>query len=199
MEVDFETKYIKPQNFEPPGADLSEVEKAKKYLRVQDLVKVFPNGFRAVDGVNVRMYEGQIFALLGHNGAGKTTMISMLTGMLKATEGFANVYGYDVFQSDLDEVRSIMGVCPQHDILFDLLTPIEHLSIFQDFKGAKRDSKQKSAEIEKILKDVGIWDMKDTKAKYLSGGSRRKLSVAIALCGDSKFIMLDEPTSGMDL
>ena len=76
------------------------------------------------------MYEGQIFALLGHNGAGKTTMISMLTGMLKPTEGFANVYGYDVFENDIDEVRSIMGVCPQHDILFDLLTPIEHLSIF---------------------------------------------------------------------
>lgn len=58
------------------------------------------------------MYEGQIFALLGHNGAGKTTMISMLTGMLKPTEGFANVYGYDVFENDIDEVRSIMGVCP---------------------------------------------------------------------------------------
>ena len=145
------------------------------------------------------MYEGQIFALLGHNGAGKTTIISMLSGMLKPTEGFANVYGYDVFEQDIDEVRHIMGVCPQHDILFDLLTPYEHLQIFQVFKGTKKTSEQSRAEIEKILKDVGIWDMKDTKAKNLSGGSRRKLSVAIALCGDSKFIMMDEPTSGMDL
>lgn len=123
----------------------------------------------------------------------------MLTGMLKPTDGVANVYGYDVFEHDLDEVRSIMGVCPQHDILFDLLTPIEHLKIFQDFKGSKKSRKQSMLEIEKILKDVGIWDMRNTKAKNLSGGSRRKLSVAIALCGDSKFIMLDEPTSGMDL
>ena len=127
IETDFETKYIKPLNFEPPDVSLTEQEKTRKYLRVQDLVKVFQNGFKAVDGVNVRMYEGQIFALLGHNGAGKTTMISMLTGMLKPTEGLANVYGYDVFEHDIDEVRSIMGVCPQHDILFDLLTPIEHL------------------------------------------------------------------------
>lgn len=127
IETDFETKYIKPLNFEQPDVSLIEQEKTRKYLRVQDLVKVFQNGFRAVDGVNVRMYEGQIFALLGHNGAGKTTMISMLTGMLKPTEGLANVYGYDVFEHDIDEVRSIMGVCPQHDILFDLLTPIEHL------------------------------------------------------------------------
>jgi ABC-type multidrug transport system ATPase subunit len=73
------------------------------------------------------------------------------------------------------------------------------LQIFQVFKGTKKTSEQSRAEIEKILKDVGIWDMKDTKAKNLSGGSRRKLSVAIALCGDSKFIMMDEPTSGMDL
>ena len=92
-----------------------------------------------------------------------------------------------------------MGVCPQHDILFDLLTPWEHLSVFQDFKGTEKTKQQKRAEIEKLLKDVGIWDMRNTKAKNLSGGSRRKLSVAIALCGNSRLVMLDEPTAGMDL
>ena len=83
--------------------------------------------------------------------------------------------------------------------MFDLLTPWEHLSIFQDFKGSEKTRVQNRAEIVKLLKDVGIWDMRNTKAKNLSGGSKRKLSVAIALCGDSKFVMLDEPTSGMDL
>ena len=147
------------------------------------------------------MYEGQIFALLGHNGAGMTTCISMLTGMLKSSMGSATVYGYNLFNEDIEDVRKFMGVCPQHNILFDLLTPSEHLSIFYDFKGTAIQTGQRSKkdEIEKLLKDVGLWDMRSTKAKDLSGGSKRKLSVAIALCGNSKFIMLDEPTSGMDL
>ena len=130
VDADFETKYISPENFERPDNSTKTLEKQKRFLKIEDLRKTFGNGFRAVDGVNVRMYEGQIFALLGHNGAGKTTTISMLTGMLRPTTGFATVYGYDVFQYDLDDVRRFMGVCPQHDILFDLLTPWEHLSIF---------------------------------------------------------------------
>jgi ATP-binding cassette subfamily A (ABC1) protein 3 len=72
------------------------------------------------------MYNGQIFALLGHNGAGKTTTISMLTGLINSTGGNAEVFGIDLFE-DMHEVRSFLGVCPQHDILFDLLTPEEHL------------------------------------------------------------------------
>lgn len=90
-----------------------------------------------------------------------------------------------------------MGVCPQHDILFELLTTEEHLSIFYDLKGA--DPKLKKAEIEKLMKDVGILDKRHALASSLSGGNKRKLSVAIALCGNSKFVLLDEPTSGMDL
>lgn len=90
-----------------------------------------------------------------------------------------------------------MGVCPQHDILFDLLTPEEHLDIFCDFKGV--DKRTKKEEIEKMLKDVDVWASKDIEAKNLSGGNRRKLSVAIALIGGSKLVLLDEPTSGMDL
>ena len=80
------------------------------------------------------MYTGQIFALLGHNGAGKTTTISMLTGLLNASSGRAEVFGLDLFE-EMSKVRQFLGVCPQHDILFDLLTPEEHLEIFCDFKG----------------------------------------------------------------
>ena len=87
-----------------------------------------------MNGLNVKMYNGQIFALLGHNGAGKTTTISMLTGLLSSTSGSAEVFGYDLF-NDMESVRSFLGVCPQHDILFGLLTPIEHLEIFCEFKG----------------------------------------------------------------
>ena len=80
----------------------------------------------AVDNTSITMYKGQIFALLGHNGAGKTTTISMLTGLLEKTKGMAKVFGIDVFE-EMDDLRKVLGVCPQHDILFDLLTPEEHL------------------------------------------------------------------------
>ena len=97
LDNEFECKYIKKENFEPPGMSQLNLEKQNKFLKIEDLRKMFSNGLRAVDGVNLRIYEGQIFALLGHNGAGKTTTISMLTGMLRPTTGFATVYGYDVF------------------------------------------------------------------------------------------------------
>ena len=97
------------------------------------------------------------------------------------------------------DVRKFMGVCPQHDILFELLTTEEHLSFFYDLKGANPDPKVKKIEIEKLMVDFGIIDKRYSLASQLSGGNKRKLSVAIALCGNSRFVLLDEPTSGMDL
>ena len=111
-----------------------EQELEGRMLQVRELRKTYANGFTAVKGLNVKMYTGQIFALLGHNGAGKTTLISMLTGLLSPTSGDAEVFGIDIFE-DINRVRDFLGVCPQHNILFDLLTPREHLEIFSDFKG----------------------------------------------------------------
>lgn len=149
-----------------------------------------------MDGVNLKMYQDQIFVMLGHNGAGKTTTINMLTGLFEQSHGTAELFGIDMF-NDMSSVRQIMGVCPQHDILFELLTVEEHMSIFYDFKGG--DPKLKKQEIEKLMRDVGVYEERNKKAKELSGGNKRKLSVAIALCGHSKFVLLDEPTSGLDL
>jgi ATP-binding cassette subfamily A (ABC1) protein 3 len=84
------------------------------------------------------MYNGQIFALLGHNGAGKTTTLSMLTGLIEPTEGCAEVFGIDIF-NNMNEVRKNLGVCPQHDVLFEFLTPEDHLRLFAAFKGASTD------------------------------------------------------------
>lgn len=97
----------------------------------------------------------------------------------------------------MDEVRSYMGVCPQHDVLFELLTPEEHLDVFYDFKGG--DPARKEEEIRGLINDVGVAPDKHKRAGALSGGNKRKLSVAIALCGNSRLVMLDEPTAGMDL
>ena len=143
------------------------------------------------------MYAGQIFALLGPNGAGKTTTLSMLTGLLPATSGEATVNDIMIFE-EMSKVREMLGVCPQHDVLFEELTPEEHLRIFAAFKG-----RQGSATIEhsvaQLLQDVELNDSKDVLAENLSGGQRRKLSIAIAFVGDSPIIFLDEPTSGMDM
>jgi len=130
-----------PDNYEAPPVICKRMEAAGEYLRVENLQKTFSGGFRAVKGVNMKMYDSQIFALLGHNGAGKTTVISMLTGLIKKSNGEARCYDRDMF-SCMDEVREFMGVCPQHDVLFDLLTPREHLDIFYDFKGGDPRLKQ---------------------------------------------------------
>ena len=113
-----------------------------------------------------------------------------------ATATPTGLVGVDMF-ADFEAVRKFMGICPQHDVLFDFLTPIEHLQVFYDFKGGDPSNKEK--EISDLIRDVGLTVDKDKIASSLSGGNKRKLSVAIALCGGSKLVLLDEPTAGMDL
>lgn len=120
----------------------------------------------------------------------------MLTGLIVPTEGKASVFERDVFR-DMQDVRQFMGVCPQHDVLFELLTPIEHLDLFFELKGGNPAKKAK--EIDDMIRDVGLTVDKDKQSGSLSGGNKRKLSVSIALIGQSKLVLLDEPTSGMDL
>ena len=120
----------------------------------------------------------------------------MLTGLIEKSTGGATCYDVDLFE-EMDEVREFMGVCPQHDVLFDHLTPREHLDIFYDFKGG--DPKRKQAEIDSLIEDCGLSIDQQKRAYSLSGGNKRKLSVCIALCGNSKLVLLDEPTAGMDL
>ena len=119
----------------------------------------------------------------------------MLTGLIEKSSGTASCYDVDVFE-EMDELREFMGVCPQHDVLFDNLTAREHLDIFYDFKGG--DPKRKQEEIDSLIIDSGLTIDQEKRAKTLSGGNKRKLSVCISLCGGSKLVMLDEPTSGMD-
>lgn len=143
----------------------------------------------------MNMYKGQIFALLGHNGAGKTTTISMLNGTVAPTKGFAEVFGIDMF-NNIDECRKMFGICPQHDILFSNLTPIDHLKLYSSFKGT--EPHLIDGQVEKMLKDIDLYAQRNQQACTLSGGQKRKLSVAISMIGNSKVVILDEPTSGMD-
>lgn len=149
----------------------------------------------AVDNTSMTMYSGQIYALLGHNGAGKTTTISMLTGLLKPTGGQAEVFGLDMFEN-MEEVRQMLGVCPQHNVLFESLTVREHLELYAAFKGLTPD--KVATNVTKMIAEIELYEEADQMACTLSGGQKRKLSVGIALIGDSKLVLLDEPTSGMD-
>ena len=185
---------VDPSKFEPVSDNLKKQEAQDECLMVRGLVKEF-GPKKAVNGTDLTMYNGQIFALLGHNGAGKTTTISMLTGLLEPTAGSAKVFGTDIF-NNMDEVRKKLGVCPQHDVLFDFLSPEDHLRLFASFKGTPKD--QIESQVTKMLDEIDLQDVRTQLAKTLSGGQKRKLSVAIAMIGDSQIVMLDEPTSGMD-
>ncbi|KAK6172501.1 hypothetical protein SNE40_016137 [Patella caerulea] len=149
----------------------------------------------AVDKMNLSMYQGQITVLLGHNGAGKTTTMSMLTGFIPPTSGKATVNGHDI-RTDIDGVRESLGLCPQHNILFDTLTVDEHLEFFLLLKGGNRATVNQ--EIQAMAQEVGLETKRNTRSENLSGGQKRKLSVGIALIGGSQTVILDEPTSGMD-
>lgn len=170
----------------------------KKGVHIYGLRKQFGEK-TAVDGLNLSMYSGQITALLGHNGAGKTTTIGVLTGMMPPTEGYATVSGYDI-RTDLSLLRENIGVCLQHDCLFPQLSVLEHIQFFSRVKGlyARQSKEECEKSVMTAIEDVALMEKRHSFAKDLSGGMKRKLSVAIAFCGGSEVIFLDEPTSGMD-
>ncbi|XP_062592616.1 phospholipid-transporting ATPase ABCA1-like [Saccostrea cucullata] len=163
---------------------------------IRGLKKVYTEGNKvAVNGLSLNFYEGQITSFLGHNGAGKTTTMSILTGMFPPTDGTAYIYGKDI-RKDMDEIRQSLGVCPQHDLLFQFMTVREHLWFYSQLKGL---SLQETAnEINPMIKDVGLSHRKHAFPHMLSGGMKRKLSVAIAFVGHVKTVILDEPTAGVD-
>ena len=180
-----------------PVDEILEAQKSSgKAMIVRGLGKKFSNKV-AVDGLNLDIYQGQIFALLGHNGAGKTTTLSMLTGLIPPSSGEMTVNG-NLLSKNLDSIRENLGVCPQQNILFPDLTPMEHMSLFCKFKGMN-DSEEIKQLSEQKLAELELTPKKDTLSKFLSGGQKRKLQLALALVGNSSIVLLDEPTSGMDL
>uniref|UniRef100_A0A669Q6A4 P-type phospholipid transporter n=1 Tax=Phasianus colchicus TaxID=9054 RepID=A0A669Q6A4_PHACC len=165
-------------------------------VSIRNLVKVYRSSSHvAVDGLSLDFYEGQITSFLGHNGAGKTTTMSILTGLLPPTSGTAYILGWDI-RSDIDSIRKSMGMCPQHNVLFDILTVEEHIWFYGRLKGLAEEQVQ--AETEQLLQDTGLPHKRQEQTRNLSGGMQRKLSVAIAFVGGSKVVVLDEPTAGVD-
>ncbi|KAM7326038.1 hypothetical protein ACRRTK_014516 [Alexandromys fortis] len=151
----------------------------------------------AVQELTLTFHRDQITALLGTNGAGKTTIISMLMGLYPPSSGTIIINGKNL-QTDLSKVREELGVCPQQDVLLDNLTVREHLMLFAAIKAPWWAKKERQQQVDKTLHEVELTQHQHKPARVLSGGMKRKLSIAIAFMGRSKTVVLDEPSSGVD-
>lgn len=165
-------------------------------IQLFGLRKMF-GSFVAVDNVSLHIPTNQCFGMLGPNGAGKTTTISMLTGLIPASKGDAVVANKDL-HNELSGIYENIGVCPQFDVTWPELTIEEHLIFYARVKGVPKEAEH--LEIMKLIKDIGLMDahVKKSTSKALSGGMRRRLSLAIALVGKPPVVFLDEPTTGLD-
>lgn len=164
-------------------------------VRIRRLTKTFSGGKRALKGISLDMHDGMIVGLLGHNGAGKSTTMAILTGLYAPTEGDVLVNGCSV-RKDSHGVRKQLGMCPQHNALYELLTVEEHLTLFCHLKTVPRS--EVAAQVSMLLADTGLVAKRHAPSKSLSGGMKRKLSIGMALAGGSRVIALDEPTAGVD-
>ena len=168
---------------------------ADSVILVKDIKKVYPDGKYAVRGVSLGIPNGECFGLLGINGAGKSTTLSILSGEFGPSSGEAFLGGLSLAK-DIHQCRRKIGFCPQFDALFELLTGREHLELYARIKGiVERDI---PGAVENKILEMGLKQYADNPAGTYSGGNKRKLSVAIAMIGDPSIVFLDEPSTGMD-
>jgi ABC-2 type transport system ATP-binding protein len=163
-------------------------------IAVSNLVKTYASGFQALKGVNLDITRGEIFALLGPNGAGKTTLINIICGIVNPTSGSVLVDGHH-FIDDYRAARSLIGLVPQ-ELTTDAFETVWATVSFSRRLFGKRDN---PAHIEKVLKDLSLWDRNDNKIRTLSGGMKRRVMIAKALSHEPTILFLDEPTAGVDV
>ncbi|MES2490986.1 MAG: ABC transporter ATP-binding protein [Pseudomonadota bacterium] len=163
-------------------------------ISIQNLTKTYATGFQALKGVNLDIRRGEIFALLGPNGAGKTTLIGVTCGIVNPTSGTVLADGHDII-SDYRAARSKIGLVPQ-----ELTTDaFESVWATVNFSRGLFGKSRNPALIEKILKDLSLWDKKDSKVMTLSGGMKRRVMIAKALSHEPQILFLDEPSAGVDV
>ncbi|KAI8051265.1 hypothetical protein BDF22DRAFT_692827 [Syncephalis plumigaleata] len=162
---------------------------------VKHMRKVYPNGKVAVKDITMAIEPNQVFGLLGPNGAGKTSLIHILTGLYAPTSGQAWLNGLNI-ATEMQDIYRTIGICPQHDILWDDLTVEEHLYFYARLKGVS--PKDEDAAVTQAIEYVILQQFRHRLSKGLSGGEKRRLSIAISLIGDPGVVFLDEPTTGLD-
>ena len=163
-------------------------------ITIKDLSKVYDNGFEALKKINLDIKKGEIIALLGPNGAGKTTLISIICGIVTPSSGKVTVEDFDIID-DYRETRSRIGLVPQELTLELFETVFNNVSYSRGLNGKKPNPNH----IEKILKDLSMWDKKDLRLRQLSGGMKRRVLIAKALSHEPSILFLDEPTAGVDV
>ncbi|XP_028617114.1 ATP-binding cassette sub-family A member 9 [Grammomys surdaster] len=172
----------------------------KEAIRIKNLKKEYTGKHGKVEalrGLGFDIYEGQITALLGHSGAGKTTLINTLSGLSPPTTGSVTIYNQTVSEmEDSDAVIKLTGVCPQSNVQFGFLTVRENLRLFAKIKGILPHEVEQ--EVQQVLRDLEMENIQDILAQNLSGGQKRKLTFGIAILGDPQVLLLDEPTAGLD-
>jgi len=163
-------------------------------INITNLSKIYDNGFEALKKINLNIKKGEIFAMLGPNGAGKTSLISIICGIVKPTSGKITVDGYDIID-DYRDTRSRIGLVPQELTLESFETVFNNVSYTRGLYGKAPNP----IHIEKILKDLSLWDKKDQRLRQLSGGMKRRVLIAKALSHEPSILFLDEPTAGVDV
>jgi ABC-2 type transport system ATP-binding protein len=163
-------------------------------IAVSNLTKTYASGFQALKNINLDIRKGEIFALLGPNGAGKTTLISIVCGIVTPTSGKVTIDGHDII-TDYRAARSLIGLVPQ-ELTADMFESVWATVSFSRGLWGKWDD---PAYIEKVLKDLSLWDKKDSKLMTLSGGMKRRVLIAKALSHEPTILFLDEPTAGVDV
>ena len=161
---------------------------------IKYFLKIYNNGFNALKNVNLDIKKGEILAMLGPNGAGKTTLISIICGIVNPTSGKVSVDDYDIIH-DYRETRSRIGLVPQELTLEQFETVFNNVSYSRGLYGKKPDPNH----IEKVLKQLSLWDKKDLRLRQLSGGMKRRVLIAKALSHEPSILFLDEPTAGVDV
>ncbi len=165
-------------------------------IEITNLVKTYRTGTKALKGVDLTVADGDFFALLGANGAGKTTIIGILTGLVNKTAGTVKVFGHDI-DSDFTEAKRLLGVVPQ-EFNFNMFEKVQDIVVNQaGYFGVPYGTALKDAE--GILKRVGLWEKRNSMSRTLSGGMKRRLMIARALIHHPKMLILDEPTAGVDV
>uniref|UniRef100_A0A8D1GTD9 ATP binding cassette subfamily A member 9 n=1 Tax=Sus scrofa TaxID=9823 RepID=A0A8D1GTD9_PIG len=196
IEKELDPDHPSDDYFEPIAPEFQ----GKEAIRIRNVKKEYKEKTGKVEvlkGLFFDIYEGQITAILGHSGAGKSSLLNILNGSSVPTEGSVTIYNKNLSEvQDLEEVRKITGVCPQFNVQLDTLTVKENLRLFAHIKGIQPQEVEQ--EVQRILLELDIQNVQDSLATHLSEGQKRKLTIGIAILGDPQVLLLDEPTVGLD-